>query len=58
MNIREAVASIIGDKLARSIIADQGIHWAVVAAVAESRTSHDPAALAAIKAWLAQPKES
>ncbi len=56
MNIREACASIMGDALARDIIADMGIHWAVVAAMAEARTSDDPAALAAIDAWNAQEK--
>jgi len=56
MNIREACSSIIGDDLARSIIDDMGIHWAVVAAMAEAKTSADPAALAAIDAWRAQQK--
>ena len=56
MNIREACASIMGEKLARAIIADQGIHWAVVAAMAEAKTSDDPAAIAAIDAWNAQQK--
>lgn len=56
MNIREAVASIIGENLARTIIADQGIHWAVVAAMAEGKTSDDPRAIAAINAWRAEQK--
>ena len=56
MNIREACASIMGEELARTIIADQGIYWAVVAAMAEAKTSDDPAALAAINAWNAQQK--
>ena len=46
----------MGEKLARAIIADQGIHWAVVAAMAEAKTSDDPAAIAAIDAWNAEQK--
>lgn len=57
MNIREAVASIIGESLASAIIADQGIHWAVVAAMAEATTSDDPKAIAAINTWRAQQKQ-
>ena len=56
MNIREACTSIMGEKLARAVIADQGIHWAVVAAMAEAKISDDPAAIAAIDAWNAQQK--
>ncbi len=56
MNIREACCSIMGEKLARTIIADQGIHWAVVAAMAEAKTSDNPAALAAIDTWRAEQK--
>jgi hypothetical protein len=56
MNIREACASIMGEKLALAIIADQGIHWAVVAAMAEATTDDDPAAIAAIDEWNALQK--
>ena len=56
VNIREAIASIIGERLAAAIIADQGIHWAVVAAMAEAETSDDPNALAAINAWRVEQK--
>ncbi len=50
LTIEEACASILGDELAHSIIMDMGVHWAVVAAMADARTSDDPAALAAIRA--------
>lgn len=56
MNIREAVAKIIGDDLAEAIIADKGMHWAVVAAMTEATTDDDPVALAAIRAWNAEEK--
>lgn len=56
MNIREAVSAIIGDKAARAIIADQGLHWAVIAAMAAAKTSDDPRAIAAIRAWNAEQK--
>jgi len=57
VNIREAVESIIGERLAAAIIADQGIHWAVVAAMAEAETSDNPRAIAAIRAWRAEQKD-
>ena len=53
MDIETAVRTILGAKLANSIIADMGVHWAVVAATADARTSDDPEAIAAIRAWLA-----
>lgn len=56
MNIREACSAIMGDKLARSIIADMGIHWAVVAAMSEATMTDDPVALQTIRAWVAQNK--
>ena len=56
MNIREACSVIMGDNLARSIIADMGIHWAVVAAMSEATTKDDPAALQTIRTWVAQNK--
>jgi len=56
MNIREAISAIIGAKLAQAIIADQGIHWAVVAAMAEATTSDDPQVLQTIRIWNAQQK--
>jgi hypothetical protein len=46
----------MGEKLALAIIADQGIHWAVVAAMAEATTDDDPAAIAAIDEWNALQK--
>ena len=58
MNIREACSSIMGDKLARAIIADMGIHWCVVAAMAEAKTSDDARALATIRAWNAEQKDN
>ena len=56
MNIREACSSIMGEKLARSIIADMGIHWAVAAAMAEATVGDEPIAIQTIRTWVAQNK--
>lgn len=56
MNIREACDRILGSKLAAAIIADQGLHWAVVAAMCDCRVSHGPAVKAAIDAYNAELK--
>jgi len=56
MGIHEAVAAIIGDQRAHDITMDQGIHWAVVAAMAEATTDHDPEAIAFIRSWNARQK--
>lgn len=51
MTIEQACRIILGNKLAAAIIEEQGIHWAVVAAMTDARTSDDPRALAAIRKW-------
>ena len=56
MNIREACSSIMGKSLARSIIADMGVNWAVVAAMAEATVEDDAVAIQTIRAWVAQNK--
>lgn len=56
MRTEEAVRVILGNKLAGAIIDDQGIHWAIFAAVAQAKTNDDPRALAALRAWLALQK--
>ena len=58
MNIREACESILGKELAAGLIADMGIHWAVVTAMAEARKTDDPAALAAINLFNAEQKRN
>lgn len=54
MTIEEACASIMGEKLAAAIIADQGIRWCIVAAVAQATTADDPVALHTIRAYMAE----
>jgi hypothetical protein len=49
MSIEEAVFSILGDEAGHAIIADMGLHWAIVAAVAAATTADDPKAIAAIR---------
>ncbi|MBZ9973463.1 hypothetical protein LB517_27930 [Mesorhizobium sp. BR1-1-12] len=56
LSIEEACRVILGNKLAASIIADQGIHWAVVAAMAQATTGDDRRALKAIRDWNAEQK--
>jgi hypothetical protein len=58
MTIEEAVQAILGDDIARTIITKQGIHWAVIAAMAAAGpgTRNDPAAIAAINKWNAEQK--
>ena len=56
MNIREACGTIIGDNLALKIIADQGIHWAVIAAMSDATVSDDPIAIQTIRTWNAEQK--
>lgn len=58
MTIEEAVSAIIGKDLAESIIADMGLHWAVVAATAEAETTDDPEAISTIRSWLEERKEA
>lgn len=56
MNIREACDRVLGASLTRSIVADQGMHWAVIAAMAECKVSHGPTVKAAIDLYLAELK--
>ena len=53
MTIDEACAAILGDETATAIALDQGLHWAVVAAMAAAKTSDDPRAISAINAHIA-----
>ena len=56
MNIREAVANIIGERLCASIVADMGMHWAVIAAMTEAKTPTHDRECAVINAYLAELK--
>jgi len=56
MDIREACEDIMGEKLASGIIADMGIHWCVVAAMADPRNADRPRACGVIRKWLADQK--
>ena len=56
MRIEDALVSIMGYEIYRAIVETQGLHWAVVAAMAEATTDDDPRAIAAIRAWLAEQK--
>lgn len=56
MSVEEAIRVVLGNKLAESITASQGMHWAFVAAVSSARTDDDPRALAAIDKELKRQK--
>jgi hypothetical protein len=56
MDIREACEDIMGEQLASDIIADMGIAWCVVAAMADPRNSDKPRACGVIRAWLDEQK--
>lgn len=52
MTIHQAIDRILGRELANSIVNDMGLHWAVVAAMAECRVSHGPEVKTAISNYL------
>jgi hypothetical protein len=60
LNIREACEDIMGEKLASNIIADPklGLHWCVVAAMADERNANRPRACRVISDWLAEQKSA
>lgn len=58
MSIEEAVFAILGDEAAHGIIADAGLHWAVVAAMAAATTADDPVAISTIRTWNRAQKEA
>lgn len=48
----EACETIMGKRLASNIIADMGLHWCVVAALADDRSDRNPRSVAIIREWL------
>lgn len=56
MDIGLACESILGHQLARAIIDSLGIHWAVVAAMAQAMDYDNPHAIAALRKWVADQK--
>jgi hypothetical protein len=53
MSIEQACAAILGTEAAGAILRDQGVRWAVVAAMAVAKRSDDPDALDAINRYRA-----
>lgn len=49
MTIDEALAEILGPKIAHDITMDMGRHWAVVAAMARATTDQSAEAIATIR---------
>lgn len=54
---RDLCAAIMGAKLADAIIADMGIHWCIVAAMADPEGDRKPEIRAQLRAALAEEKE-
>ena len=52
MSTETACHIILGDSIAYAIIANQGVHWAVVAAMAAATKDQDPRALQALRDWV------
>lgn len=46
MTKEQACHAIMGDKLAHDIIQDMGLHWAIVAALADPNAANHPDAVA------------
>jgi hypothetical protein len=56
MTIHQAIDRILGEPLATAIANDQGLHWAVIAAMADCKVSHGPEVKQAIDDYLADLK--
>ena len=56
MTPSDACRQILGCKTADAIIADQGVHWAVVAAMAAATTRHDLTAVEALREYVSIEK--
>jgi len=49
MTLDEALAIILGPKVAHDITMSQGQHWAIVAAMARATADQDPEAIATLR---------
>ena len=56
MTLDEALAVILGPKIADDITVSHGRHWAVVAAMARATTDQSPEAISVIRAHVAQER--
>lgn len=54
MSLEDALAEILGPKIAHDITMHQGRHWAVVAAVALATTDQNPVAIATLRQHVAK----
>ena len=52
MDIEDAIALILGDDLAETVIRNQGLEWGALAAEAKITNDEDPKAVATVVAWL------
>lgn len=57
MTLEDACRTVLGKRAADAIIADQGLHWCFVAAVAAAKTSHPREALDVIKERLQEIRQ-
>lgn len=51
MTIEQACFEILGDEAGHAIIADMGVNWAVVAAMAAATTNDSKDAIDTIRQW-------
>lgn len=58
MTLDEALAIILGAKIAHDITMGQGRHWAVVAAMARATTDQDPKAIQTIRDYVAKERRT
>jgi len=56
MTLDEALAEILGPKIAHDITMSQGRHWAVVAAMAAATTDQNPKAIQTIRDHVAKER--
>lgn len=56
MTLREACVAILGKSAAEAIIADQGINWCAVAAIAAAKTSDPVPAIKRLRKYLDEIK--
>lgn len=49
MSVEEACHAILGDELAHAIIGSMGVHWAVVAAMAQAMEGDNPEAIRTLR---------
>ena len=58
MTLEQACAAILGKEAAEAIIADQGVRWCAVAAIAAAKTSDPMPALNRLRSYLKEIRDA